>query len=304
MRRTFIRVCLMMAFAATPGLAQNSSPKFDVASVKVAGRPGAGGMSVNIDGGPGTNDPARISYTNVSLEDLVKIAYGMMGPTYDPAHKNDQLRGPSWLSTERFTVTAKLPAGATKDDFKLMLRNLLTERFKLALHAETKEVSGYALAVGKNGPKIKDAADENSQANSVTTPATFDMDKDGFRVFPPGGTGVTSYVADGVTRLTASKVTMTRWADMLGKMLACPVIDQTGLTGKYDFRLEFVRDLGGGVGRGGGLRTPPVDDSRDDKGVPTLIDAVQSRLGLKLEPKKVPWDTLVIDHVEKTPTEN
>jgi uncharacterized protein (TIGR03435 family) len=225
----------------------------------------------------------------------------MMGPTYDAAHKNDQLRGPDWLKTQRFTITATLPPGTTKDNFKLMLQNLLAERFKLTLHRETKEIPGYALQVGKNGPKLKESADTTDGASA--RPEHFDVDKNGFRVFPPGVAGVTSYVVDGATRLTASKLTVARWADMLGNILASPVVDQTGLAGKYDFHLEFVRPVAAG-GRGGAMPQTPVTDPADDHGVPSLIAAVQSQLGLKLEARKVPWDTLVIDHVEKVPTEN
>jgi uncharacterized protein (TIGR03435 family) len=182
-----------------------------------------------------------------------------------------------------------------------MLQNLLAERFKLTLHRETKEISGYALQVGKNGPKLKESADTTGPASE--RPEHFDVDKNGFRVFPPGVAGVTSYVVDEATRLTASKLTMARWAEMLGNMLASPVVDQTGLTGKYDFHLEFVRPFAAG-GRGGAMPQTPVTDPPDNHGVAMLIDAVQFQLGLKLETRKVPWDTLVIDHVEKVATDN
>ncbi len=225
-----------------------------------------------------------------------------MGSAYDPAHKNDQLRGPAWLKSERFDITATLPSGTTKDNFRLMLQNLLVERFKLTLHRETKEVSGYALQIGKNGTRLKDSADPTETKSEG--PEQFDLDKNGFRVFPPGTAGVTSYVADGATRLTATKITMARWADMLSNMLASPVVDRTDLTGKYDFHLEFVRPFNVGGGRGGAMPHAATADPAVDRGAPGLIEAVQSQLGLKLEARKVPWDTLVIDHAEKVPTDN
>jgi len=207
-----------------------------------------------------------------------------MGPTYDPAHRNDQLRGPGWLKTKRSTITATVPTGTAKDNFKLMLQNLLAECFKLTLHRERKEISGYALQVGKNGAKLKESANTTDAASEG--PKHFDVDKNGFRVFPPGAAGLTSYVVDGATRLTASKLTMARWADMLGNMLASPVVDQTGLTGKYDFHLEFVRLVAAG-GRGGAMPEIPVTDPADNHGVPMLIDAVQFQLGLKLETRNI-----------------
>jgi hypothetical protein len=99
-----MRALLQMGFCCLFGVAvaapqeKESVPSFEAASVKPAAT--AGGINVSLSGGPGTSDPGRISYTNVTLEEAVKVAYGMMGPTYDPAHKNDQLRGPDWLKTK------------------------------------------------------------------------------------------------------------------------------------------------------------------------------------------------------------
>jgi uncharacterized protein (TIGR03435 family) len=300
--RAFLRMGLYCLFEVAVAVAQEKerTPGFEAASVKPA-LTGAAGMNVSLGGGPGTSDPGRISYTNVTLEEVVKVAYGMMGPTYDAAHKNDQLRGPDWLKTQKFTIIATFPQSTTKDNFKLMLQNLLAERFKLTLHRETKEISGYALQAGKNGPKLKESVDTTDAASE--RPEHFNVDKNGFRVFPPGATGVTSYVVDGATRLTASKLTMARFADMLGNMLASPVVDQTGLTGKYDFHLEFARPVVAG-GRGGAMTPTPVIEPSDSHGVPMLVDAVQFQLGLKLEARKIPWDTLAIDHAEKFPTDN
>jgi uncharacterized protein (TIGR03435 family) len=283
--------------------ANSNGPTFEVASVKPAPPPGPGGMSVSINGGPGTTDPGRIAYEKVSALELIKIAYGMMGPGYQPEHKNDEIRGPTWLGTTRFSVAANVPIAATRDDFRLMMQNLLAERFRLSLHRETKEVAGYASRAAKNGVKMKPSPDEAPEAvtGGLLRDHKFDTDKDGFRVFPPGGSGITSYVRDGITLLTASKVTMARWADMLGNMLACPVVDQSGLTGKFDFHPAFTRSSVAGLGRGGATQ-PPRDSATDSNG-PDLIAAVQSQLGLQLMPRKIPWYTLVIDRVEK-PSEN
>jgi uncharacterized protein (TIGR03435 family) len=187
-----------------------ATPKFEVASVKRAPLPEDGGIDVNLAGGPGTHNPGQLAYTNVTLEDVIKVAYGIMGPGFDPAHRYDRISGPGWIATERYNIVAKIPAGATKEDFKLMVQNLLVERFKLIAHRETKDGLGYALVVAKNGPKMKESTGEaNPQTSGL--PIKFEVDQDGFRIFPPGRAGVTSYVVDGITRLTASKVSMAEW---------------------------------------------------------------------------------------------
>jgi uncharacterized protein (TIGR03435 family) len=288
---------LSTAPASSNGLA------FEVASVKPAPPPRSGGIRVSINGGPGTSDPGQITCENVTVQDLIKLAFGIMGPGYEPEHKNDEIRGPDWLTTARFMVAAKIPTGATRDDFRAMMQNLLAERFKLSAHRETTEVSGYALRITKSGVKMKPSPDE-APATAASDPPRdikYDTDKEGFRVFPPGRTGVTSYVRDGTTLLTASKVLMERWAWIVGNMLACPVVDQTGLTARFDFRLSFVQSPVAGFGRGGTMHPPK--DSADNPSEPDLIAAVESQLGLQLVPQKVPWYTLVVDHVEK-PSEN
>jgi len=277
-----------------------ATPKFEVASVKRAPPPADGGISVSLSGGPGTHNPGQLTYTNVTLETVIKVAHGIMGPAFDPARQDDRISGPGWLTTERYNIVAKIPADTTKDDFKLMLQNLLAERFKLIMHRETKDASGYALVIAKNGLKMKESTDE-ANPQSGGPPPKFDVDQDGFRIFPPGRSGVTSNVANGITRLTASKVSMGEWASTLKALSGAPVTDETGLHGKFDFRLEFVRDPAV-PGRGGRVMQTPVDG--DAEPGPTLADAVQKQLGLRLEPKKVSSDTLVIDHLEKAPTEN
>lgn len=284
--------------AQLPSASQNG-PTFEVASVKPAPPPGPDGMSVSINGGPGTADPGRITYENVSALELIKIAYGIMGAGYQPEHKNDEIRGPNWLNTTRFTVIAKVPTAATRDDFRLMMQNLLAERFRLSLHRETKEVSGYALRVVKNGIKMKPSPEDApaSDAGGALRDLKFETDNEGFRIFPQGRSGVTSYLRDGTTLLTASKVVMATWAEMLGNMLACPVVDETGLPGKFDFRLSFTRSPVAGLGRGG-VAQRPTDSAVDTNG-PDLMAAVRTQLVLQLVVQKIPWYTLIIDHVEK-----
>ena len=102
-------------------------------------------------GGPGSPDPGQITYSNVSLKQVLTNAYGI---------KSYQVSGPKWLDSERFDIVAKIAMGATKEQFQMMLQNLLAERFKLAVHHETKELPIYALVVGKGGPKLKETVDD------------------------------------------------------------------------------------------------------------------------------------------------
>jgi uncharacterized protein (TIGR03435 family) len=123
-----------LAFAQTP-----SSQKFEVASVKIVTSGSAG-----VRGGPGTSSPERITYLGIPLMRLITQAYGVQA---------FQVSGPDWLWNERYEIIANLPPGTTKDDLKLMVQNLLAERFLLRLHLETKERPLYQLIVAKGGLK-------------------------------------------------------------------------------------------------------------------------------------------------------
>ncbi|HEV3196866.1 MAG TPA: TIGR03435 family protein [Bryobacteraceae bacterium] len=328
-------------WAQTP----EASPTFEVASVKPAA-PQTGGMRVMMRGGPGSPDPGQLTYENASLKNVLMNAYGV---------KNFQISGPAWLDTERFDIVAKIPKDATKEQFKLMLQNLLAERFKLTVHHETKDMPMFALVVGKNGPKMKESEDPpptdgapatgGPAAPSATPPAggpafgttapppppppgplqsgamgRMAIGKDGFPQMPGGAKrpGTWMMFSQGRFRMTANMQTMPGFADMLTGQLGRPVTDMTGLKGKYDFSLDFAPDesmrmmgpmgplpapMPAGGGGGGADGAGPLANASDSQG-PTLFTAVQEQLGLKLEQKKGPMDILVIDHLEKVPTEN
>src|ERR1700683_2249792 len=170
MRRVNIRAALILftscaAFGQTTG----ATPSFEVATIKPAAPPaasmGAGGMKIAIrmgaQGGPGTSDPGQITYSNLPLKSLLVNAYGVKGY---------QISGQAWIDPERFDIVAKVPKGASKDDVKLMLQNLLAERFKLTLHREKKDLPMYALVVGKNGPKMKESPPDDPDAKDAAGP--------------------------------------------------------------------------------------------------------------------------------------
>ena len=288
--------------------------EFEVASIKASAPMGNGRMMVGSRGGPGTNDPGRVTYFNANLRMLIVNAYGV---------KFNQITGgPDWVDSERFDVVAKVPEGATKEQVKIMLQNLLADRFKAAIHRETKEIPIYALVVGSKGPKLKEAVVVEAPTSGpppVMGPPK--RDEDGCPI-PPPGYGDRAHVNAMITMNGACAVstgqTMSGLADMLSNQFDRPVVDQTGLTAKYDFKLRYDpasvprRGMGlivvagpppGGM-PGGGDGGRRGSDAQEREPAPTIYVALQEQLGLKLESKKAPIDLLVIDHIEKTPTEN
>jgi len=251
MRWSRIFCCVLVFASMVDG---QTTLTFDAASVKRAGR------ILRPTGGPGTNDPGRIRYPSISLKDLVKTSYSA---------KDYELTGPSWMDTETFAVDATMPPDTTQEQFRVMLQNLLAERFKLTVHRESRDISGYSLVVAKNGPKMH---------NSGSGPATArSPDDDLRRSEGAGGVG-----------LLGIRVTMTRLADKLSDEVQRPVIDATGLKTRYDFELRFRASM---------ASSPEAED------LPDIFSALQG-LGLKLEPAKGSVSVIVIDHVEKAQTEN
>jgi uncharacterized protein (TIGR03435 family) len=297
-------------------------PEFEVASIKPAPPPGDGKMVFRFgnSGGPGSRDPGLFACTNCTLSMLVLQAYEL---------KPYQLSGgPSFFSTERFNISAKVPEKTTKEQYLQMQQNLLADRFGLKIHREQKEMPVYELVVAKGGPKFKESAPPPPQddAAPAALPALGgrgprQLDKDGFPVLPPGR-GTNFIMMPGRARMQATQETMEHFIVMLSQQIGKPVTDGTDLKGKYDFTLTFAPEnsmmpgrmafaVGGALppqppppSAGEGGARSPLPDASDGEGAPTLFAAVQQQLGLKLEPKKGMVSILVVDHVEKVPTEN
>jgi uncharacterized protein (TIGR03435 family) len=306
----------LVVFASCAAWAQTAenSPAFEVASVKPAAPITGNRIQVMLRGGPGSSDPGQITYTNVTVKNVLTQAYGVKG---------FQISGPGWLDSGRYDIVAKLPRGATKAEFMAMLQNLLAERFKLTLHREKKDLQMYALVVGKNGPKLKESAQEAApkEGGPVDGPAAtmgkLTMGRDGFPVLPAamaGRGGMAMTMMNGNARMTANGQTMAGLAEMLSGQLDLPVVDMTGLTGKYDYTLYFAPEGLAGMRLPGGLPPPPppgeagggmpAASAPDAQSNPNLFTALQEQLGLKLEQRKGPVELLVIDHLERAPIEN
>jgi uncharacterized protein (TIGR03435 family) len=272
MTRAAVILCASIA------LGQQSNPKltFEVASIKPAGPQAMARLQGSVEGGPGTAAPARIQFTDIPLKALIMRAYDV---------QSFQVSGPSWMDSQRFDVIAKVPAGATKEDARIMLQNLLAERFKLKLHKGSKEAAIYELVVAKGGLKLKEAVWTASH----------------------GQLGIQA-AAKGRMRMQGDAATMARLTEVLGMMVGRPVVDKTGLTGSYDVMLDFSPEgmgpgpKGPGPAEGGGNPAEAPRDSNDSG--PTIFAALQEQLGLKLESRKGPVDVLVVESVEKAPTKN
>ncbi|MGA3186953.1 MAG: TIGR03435 family protein [Bryobacteraceae bacterium] len=289
--------------------------EFEAASVKPAAPPDSGRMMVGMRGGPGSSDPGRINYTNVQLKEVMAAAYDV---------KVHQISGPDWLDSERFDITATMAPDTTKAQFHVMLQKLLADRFKLTLHHEKKDLPAFVLTVGKKGSKMKQSEEEPAKkvgeagaddgspvefgAGGRGGPGKMPLGKDGFPDLPGGGRGGPSMIMmPGKAKLMANKTTMAEFADQLERFVNRPVVDQTELKGKFDFVLYFAPDMGAMMGGRGVPPPPPDGGGRGGDGaeeVPTIFVAVQEQLGLKLESQKAAVDVLVIDHMEKVPTEN
>jgi uncharacterized protein (TIGR03435 family) len=285
---------------------------FEAASIKPAAPMPPGRMMIGARGGPETPEPGQMSFINVSLSDLIQNAYDV---------KNYQISGPGWLESVRFDIEAKVPAGTTKAQSKAMLQNLLAERFKLVLHHSTKEGSIYALMVAKNGPKLKESVDDPNAApvaDRANTPVRVTMGKDGMPQLPPGAGrrgGMMMMAPGGRMRMMVNGATIAKFIDMLGTQLDRPVVDLTGLTGKYDITLDFAPDQAAMQAKMAAMGVGPPPGMTPDGGggagampdagpAATIFSALPDQLGLRLDARKGPIDLLVIDSVQKTPTEN
>jgi uncharacterized protein (TIGR03435 family) len=288
-----------------PGSAQTPAPatKFEVASIRQTPPAQPASLLFNrLQFGPGTSDPSRLAGSHVTLQLLIHEAYDV---------DYDQIRGPAWTSDQQYDLNAKVPAGTTKDQLKLMLQDLLRERFELMLHRVVQEFPVYDLTVAKTGSKLR----EDAASLHPPTPGGPDLgpDRNGHPQFPAGESGLRSGLVDGRVVLTGRGVPLSNLTAFLSMQLATitgpttfargRIFDHTGLTSKYDFTLEYAGSMGVGAAiaapaplAAGGADTPT--------GGLTLSEALEKQLGLKLTRTTASLDVLVIDSALRAPTEN
>jgi uncharacterized protein (TIGR03435 family) len=328
LRRTVFFISFLLFIVSSSFGQSTGGPSFEVASVKPtsldmvklaaavrAGEMPALGAHV---------DKARATYTFMTLRDLIATAYDV---------KPNQIAGAAWLNdggAQRFDIVAKLPDDATPDQAPKMLQALLADRFKLAVHRDTKEQSVMALVVGSGGPKLQPAPaeanqdfDPNSplkpgerQIDSPQGPIRMTVDPKGGAVVNMGKRGIwTQRLVNGALHLEGKGVTLSAFADMLSQLSgmtggpSTPVIDMTGLTGNYVVSIDFsLQDLmkmaqAAGVAIPAAPQRPGEPVAAADPGSSSVFDAVKA-LGLKLESRKSPQPQLIIDQAEKMPTAN
>jgi uncharacterized protein (TIGR03435 family) len=241
-------LCLLFSGAAIVACVQAQSPSFDVASI----RPSANEVKFEHDGRTETT-PGTLRMQDVSLQTCIKWAYGV---------QDSQISGPDWIDSDKFDIVAKAGGPASQEQMKLMMRTLLSDRFKLSFHRQSKELKAFVIKIAKGGAKVHPAAEPDAMP---------------FRQNSANGSVVRS-------------MTIQDFGDFLAEPLHMPVIDQTGLKGKYDFTLDFTPYLPD--------PTHNMDATRPDTTSIVMV-AMEAELGLKLSTEKTSVVVMVIDHAEK-----
>jgi len=291
----------VLALTCIAVLTAQTTPTFDAASIKPADPKSAPlnaspEASATLKGGPGTADPGRISYANVTLQTLLITAYG--SGCQAQVEECDQLIAPAWLHLNRYDIDAKIPPGATPDQFHLMLQNLAAERFHVTVHHETRDLQGYELTAGKGKPKLVQSPEPDAAEPTAGPLLKFgavgeypQLVRAGFIISPYKGTRATA------NHLIAREQTPADIAKMLSMVMHTHVVDKTGLLGKFNFTLDWIPD---GVNL---VLAPDADPTEltPPHGIPT---ALEDQLNLKLVKTKLPLDVVVVDTADKIPTEN
>jgi bla regulator protein blaR1 len=267
-----------------------SRMEFDVASVRLT-KPDT--LLPNPDFPVGTGDSRTNGVFRASfpLMTYIAMAYSL---SLTPEQKQAILsQMPAWAATEFFTIDARAAGNPTKDQMILMMRSLLADRFKLAVHFETRDVSVFALKLTKTGktrPRLRAHAD-GPPCHDPEQPSVSDWTEGPSDVYPPlCGVFGTKRTTGQMIIEAARNITMDELANALAPVgrLGRPMVDRTGLTGKFDFKLEWVWNS---------PTTPDGDEQLDTDG-PTFEEALREQLGLKLIPMKAPLQVLIVDHVE------
>ncbi len=208
----------------------------------------------------------RFTATNVTLKTLISYAWNLNGvPVYG---------GPSWISSDKYDVDARTAnSDLSPNQYRSMLQALLADHFQVIIHRETKELPAYVLSTAKNSPKLT-PADPVAHAAASTCGTFF----------------------TGPVSLDARKMSLTQLANTLAIVEGRPVVDKTGISGTWDFHLEFTHD---------GTTIPVLRDASGtlldpvNPDAPPLANALEQQLGLKLESHKEPIEVLVIDRAER-----
>lgn len=236
------------------GASAQTAPAFEVASIRVAqSTAGREGMH----GMPASirTEPGTVTMRSASFRTVVRWAYNVV---------DFQVTGPDWIDQQRYDIVAKSASAASEEQMRLMMQTLLADRFKLTSHRQTKEAQAWVLSVGKNGPKFKESASE----------------------------GESSIVPDQKRMsIAVQRTQVSQLVDFLAPILRAPVLDETGLKGRYDITIAVDKYI-------------PDHATAIADMVSVIATGIQQELGLKLEQKKMPVEFVVVDRAEMTPAEN
>jgi uncharacterized protein (TIGR03435 family) len=239
--------------AKMPAMAADAMPGVEVATIKPTA-PDAPRTMLTFCG-------SEIVISRMTLNDLIEFSYNL--------HEKQILNGPGWMGTEKFDIKTRpdQPGSPNGEQFRMVLKKLLADRFALGFHSAQREMSAYVLRVGKDGPKMTKSAE-------------------------PAGRPVYSEGPGGLIRMR--NATMGDFAALMqSTVLDRPVVDRTGLEGRWEFVLKWMPDE---TQFGGQVKLPSTSDAADNP--PPLFTAIQEQLGLKIETQKTTVDVMVIDHVD------
>lgn len=246
-------VSRLIAFAVTLSTLPAQAPlQFEVASIK------RNTSTAPVRVGPQMFPGGRVVALKVTANNLIQTAYGV---------RNYQISGdPEWARSEYYNIEGKIAVDRklTYEEAAPAWQALLADRLQLKFHRETRDIPAYALAIAKNGPKMKQSGPDDTSQTTLPSPTA------------------------PTRRLVSAKIAMARLALILAVQVGRPVIDKTGLEGNYNITLDWAADEG-------------ATDAKPD--APALVTAIQEQLGLRLDPQKLPMEVLVVDHVER-PSEN
>jgi uncharacterized protein (TIGR03435 family) len=289
MMRYLVSAVLLLTCESLPAQSPPARLQFEVASVKPATKDQASerlatmlrqAMRDSLQGAIPMEGPGLIRLKNWPLLDLIAAAYGV---------RATHVSGPAWLGDQGFDIEAKAPAGTRKEQLAAMMQSLLEERFGLKAHRESQTTSGYALVVGKNGPKLQLAVpppasaeelsvEEQQAARQQQAQKQLAALQERMRESRENGAPL-----EGFSRANWRSISTEALAAALARFTDGIVIDETGLTGIYAVSIETWKN-------------PNVPGG-------TIFDAVE-KLGLKLEARKITTDKVVVDQVAKSPTAN
>jgi uncharacterized protein (TIGR03435 family) len=284
----------LLAAGSIVALSVAQSPGFEVVSIKPAAHPEMSNW--RLKGGPGTPSPGLFTAMGAPVLALIGYSYDL---------KPYQIIGPSSMSNTAYDIAAKVPGGATRKQFLVMIQRMLAERFELRFHWETRNIAAYELVVAKGGSKLRPAENVPPDSPPPALKAPFPKDKDGFPILPPGVVTLLGFADNGNIRYVARKQPVDgNFLVNLEGLVGRPVVDRTGLKGVYDFNLFFAPEPINAYG-GSPSATPPTPiGEAASEPAPNIFAAIEQQLGLRLRSAKAPTRVFAVDGFNRAPAED